>query len=129
MSSEKITIAVAILGLIGTLGGTLGGIFVTNHLSRDEVFERRQTEQAVKAYSDALHQVFNENVYLPVVLYGDPEVVRRFADLEEAAEGGLVNAGQHKEPIMKVLQAMRMHVTGSGAVSDDTKKNIERLLF
>ena len=58
MSSEKITIVVAILGLIGTLGGTLGGILVTNHLSRDEAFERRQTEQAVKAYSDALHSEF-----------------------------------------------------------------------
>ena len=129
MLSEKITIVVAILGFIGTLGGTLGGVFVANHLSRDEVFERRQTEQAVKAYSDALHQVLGENVYLPVVLYGEPEVVRRLADLEEAAKGGLVNAGQHKEPIMKVLQAMRMHVTGSGVVNDDTKENIERLLF
>ena len=129
MLSEKITIVVAILGFIGTLGGTLGGIFVANHLSRDEGFESRKTEQAVKAYSAVLRQVLGKNVYIRVILYGEPEVVRRLADLEEAANGGFVNAGEHKEPIMKVLQAMRMHVTGSGVVNDDTMENIERLLF
>ena len=40
-----------------------------------------------------------------------------------------MNTESHKQPILKVLQAMRMHVTGSDAVSDDTKNNIEKLLF
>ena len=40
MSSNHTTIAVAILGLIGTLAGTFGGILVTHHPSRDAAFER-----------------------------------------------------------------------------------------
>ena len=132
----KITIVVAILGLIGTLGGTFGGIFVTHHLSKTDVLERRQTEQTLKAYSEVLHEMFpdkdgKKNVYLPVVLYGDTEVLRSIADLEKKAldYGGDLQVKEVKEAAMATSRAMRLHVIGSGVVSDETSADIERLMF
>ena len=81
MSSDKITILVAILGLVGTLGGTLGGIFITNHFSRAAAFERSQAQQAIEAYSEAFADLADENRWVPVVLYADADVLKNLANL------------------------------------------------
>ena len=116
--------------------GTLGGIFVTHHLSRADAFERSQTEQAIEAYSEALHEMFpgedgKKNVYLPVVLYGDTEVLRSLADLKKKAleHDGDLRVVEVREAAMATFRAMRVHVIASGVVSDETSADIEKLMF
>ena len=131
MSSNNITIAVAILGLIGTLAGTFGGILVTHHLSRDAAFERSQTQQAIKAYSVALKTVFGQNAFLPLTLSADGEVLKKLAALKEvhSEKGDDLQNEQLKAAAMATIQAMRVHVTGDDDVSADTLNAIDRLMF
>lgn len=131
MSGEKTTVVVAILGLIGTLGGTLGGIFVTNHFSRAAAFERSQTQQAIEAYSVALDALFGENDFSSLVLYADPDVLKNVANLKKTHSevGGSLQNQDLRNAAMATFRAMRTHVTGDDPVSEATMKDIERLMF
>ena len=131
MSSERITIVVAILGLIGTLGGTLGGIFITNHFSRAAAFESSQTQQAIKAYSVALDGLFGDNDFIPLVLYAEADVLKNLAILMETSRkfGGSLENEEIRKVVMATFQAMRTHVTGDDAVSEDTMKDTKILMF
>ena len=131
MSGNNITIAVAILGLIGTLAGTFGGILVTHHLSRDAAFERSQTQQAVKAYSVALKTVFGQNAFLPLTLSADGEVLDKLAALKKVHSqvGGDLENEDLKKAAMATIQAMRMHVTGDDVVGKDILDDIDKLMF
>ena len=128
MSSEKITIAVAILGLVGTLGG----IFITHHFSRAAEFERRQTQQAIEAYCVVLDNLVGKNDFVPLVPYADPDVLNTVANLEKTVRrlGGDLKNNETKSVTMATFRAMRTHLTGAtpDAVNDGTMKDIEILL-
>ena len=123
---HKIIIVVAVLGAFSTLAG----VFITSYFSRGTTLKQGRIEQAIEAYSQCIKSVVPKaHALMPILLYGDSEVIRRTADFVDAGtkHGASTQNPEVKAALVETIVAMRRHVIGSDAVNDQTHHDIERL--
>lgn len=80
------TVIVAVLSLIGTLGGTLGGILVSNKLT---VYRIEQLEAKVAAHNNVIDRTYKLETDAAVFHEEMKVANRRIADLEAINRNGV----------------------------------------
>lgn len=130
MTKDRTTI-VAILGMIGTVVGTLGGVVATNHYAQSAALESRLANQTIAAYYTVLTEIFGDNKFIAPVLYGSPDVIKKIANLKEISKktNEDLKDPELREAIVDTLLSMRAHVNSNAQVNEEVSSNIERIFF